>query len=1562
MSVKIEIDIDASKALSDTEKLKQQNQELKNSILETTKAEKEAAIARKDAAAAATLAAKEQLIAIKQQEIAIKAASAETLRMAKEQEIAIKAENSATIKATKEQEIAIKERAQQLKELTAEDKKAAQEKKRLDDEATRAAKEAADVQAFAIGKIMVAYDLFKQGLGLAIDAVKGVANAFVDSVKDAVQFEKALTDIKTIAPTTDMQALSKSLLDVSSAWGVDKITAANAQYDIMSSGITDAGEAFKVFEGAAKLAVATGAQTSETAKTITAAMNAWGISADEVGQVMDSLAITTQDGVVRMSELGPVFGQIASTAAGAGVSLQETNSALAALTLGGAPAAQAGTQLKAILVGLQKPSEELAAAFKKQTGATTQAYIEANGFAKTLEQLKIISGGSSAELFKLFGSAEAVAGILPLLNGQSQNFTKSLDKQNAAIKEGGKVTQEMADIVAQSADFQLNKLSTTISALGVDLAQAFVPAVAAGAKVLVSFVEDIRSFVSENKDSFEQAGKSVKEFIVSFGEIVQAIKQSDEFKISLAAVKDVASATATAVKESANVISSVLAESFRGSTVTIEEFKQVLGLVKLAIITNIENTIRGATVFIGIFIEQIANAVKAIDSLVKGAVNVGKALGIISVETTKAVTANDKFNQTLILSEGLFKKEKDAAKDSTIVIGAYMTQEQKLAKLKEIQAEMGKKNADETIKQNKDKADSAKKSSDEQAKAAKALADAQRAASENEANSYANKTDKLNNYRANFDSFAKGYGEVTKQIQADLKQWTDAEEAALKANTDAVNSNLQTLNENYRRNFDSFAAGDVETQANTAQEIIEIEKRKADEIIKTQKGMWDTAKGLAENAGQAVSSVFQAGLSGTTQIFNGDFLAGISTVVSGLGSALSTAIGDSLGAVGKGLGEAFATAGAIFQATIYTGITVIKEGLSTAFKAVSGGFIADIATDVTGILGSFQSSIESISKGTEALSSFKGESVFGDLSKTIDQFVKGFVKNVPEIVSSFIQNIPRVITSIARGLPEIIRTFAQQLGPIITALVKTIPEMVKALIDSLPVITEALKTELPKLLDSLIENLPALVGALLDSIIDLLPTLLPKILELVVQIILTIIDRIPDIIEAILQFIPILISKIPVIIEAILQKLPEIITSIVDGIPNIIMAIIRAIPMIILAVVNNLPLIIQSLINAIPKLVLTLVSLIINELPSIIENLINGLIEGFPKLVENLWNSIWDGLKNIGGLFGDIAKGIWNAIKSAFNAIGDFLADLFPDMWGKKGTIEKWLGWDLPWVAFAKGGIVDGKARVKGDSPLNDTVPAMLSPGEIVVPRSIVDSGMQGVSGWLQSLTGKQISGISAGAGVGMSGGKERHWNPLGWLEEKANQAGDWLSDTPIIGDIIKGAGGALKWITNAASEGLLGPIISQMPAPIPEIWEFLKKELDPKNMLNIMKDFIIHPIDATKGILQRNYQGLLKPIIRELGFAPTAFEGGISPGGLTMVSPGEMILPPMSSITRPSFNNQDSRMSSNMFNTSQLESRLISLEMTVREIGFALAKTSLRSANLLDEWNSTGIPETRTI
>lgn len=54
------------------------------------------------------------------------------------------------------------------------------------------------------------------------------------------------------------------------------------------------------------------------------------------------------------------------------------------------------------------------------------------------------------------------------------------------------------------------------------------------------------------------------------------------------------------------------------------------------------------------------------------------------------------------------------------------------------------------------------------------------------------------------------------------------------------------------------------------------------------------------------------------------------------------------------------------------------------------------------------------------------------------------------------------------------------------------------------------------------------------------------------------------------------------------------------------------------------------------------------------------------------------------------------------------------------------------------GGHVEGKAKVKGDSPKNDTVHAMLSPGEIVIPRSIAKGSEEQILDFVKHILEKK--------------------------------------------------------------------------------------------------------------------------------------------------------------------------------------------------------------------------------
>lgn len=60
--------------------------------------------------------------------------------------------------------------------------------------------------------------------------------------------------------------------------------------------------------------------------------------------------------------------------------------------------------------------------------------------------------------------------------------------------------------------------------------------------------------------------------------------------------------------------------------------------------------------------------------------------------------------------------------------------------------------------------------------------------------------------------------------------------------------------------------------------------------------------------------------------------------------------------------------------------------------------------------------------------------------------------------------------------------------------------------------------------------------------------------------------------------------------------------------------------------------------------------------------------------------------------------------------------------------------------ALKQGGHVPGKAKVKGNSYSNDTVKALLSPGEVVIPKSVMESGdpVRGAAQFVQAMMSKK--------------------------------------------------------------------------------------------------------------------------------------------------------------------------------------------------------------------------------
>ena len=103
--------------------------------------------------------------------------------------------------------------------------------------------------------------------------------------------------------------------------------------------------------------------------------------------------------------------------------------------------------------------------------------------------------------------------------------------------------------------------------------------------------------------------------------------------------------------------------------------------------------------------------------------------------------------------------------------------------------------------------------------------------------------------------------------------------------------------------------------------------------------------------------------------------------------------------------------------------------------------------------------------------------------------------------------------------------------------------------------------------------------------------------------------------------------------------------------------------------------------------------------------------------IKSIFN--WSGLSI---LFANIAAGIrkifsWNNFKGVFSGVFAGIKSIL-DKLNPVNAAKKVGGW----LGFSQGGFVDGKAHFSGDNAKNDNIPAMLSAGEYVIPRSIAQN------------------------------------------------------------------------------------------------------------------------------------------------------------------------------------------------------------------------------------------------
>ena len=341
--------------------------------------------------------------------------------------------------------------------------------------------------------------------------IAGLAAGMGVALSQYAKFEKRIYNIGTLlgGNREQMKELETGILRLAKSMPVDANELAAGAYDIVSASVKGTANQLAVLEESGKLAVAGLGTVEESADLVTSAINAFGIDAADVNKVTNILFKTVKHGKNTVSDLAQSFGMAAPLINDTGVSLEEMSAATAAFTAAGEPASVAQTQLRSLMLELQKPSKEMIALLDQLGFDTGKFAIENEGLIKVLLKLKDAAKGDQELIGKLYGRIEGLTGAKILTGEGLEKFSEAMEN----MTDGTDELTQMYDLQLESlsALWQLikNHFLDVLKKVGRIISEVFGPEI----EWLRNLLEGLSDETSEVSKVFDQKLRSALTFV-----------------------------------------------------------------------------------------------------------------------------------------------------------------------------------------------------------------------------------------------------------------------------------------------------------------------------------------------------------------------------------------------------------------------------------------------------------------------------------------------------------------------------------------------------------------------------------------------------------------------------------------------------------------------------------------------------------------------------------------------------------------------------------------------------------------------------------------------------------------------------------------------------------------------------------------------------------------------------------------------------------------------------------------------------------------------------------------
>ena len=292
----------------------------------------------------------------------------------------------------------------------------------------------------------------------------GLTNQIRQATLQMKEFSKAVAEIRTISQNAQLTTLEweKGLTRLSNAFGLDVLDVAEAAYQTLSNQVAEGAETFEFLEQAIRFGITTQTSATDSVQLLTAAINAYGLSAKDAEDVAASFFKTIELGRIRGSELGNTFGRVAILGDTLGITLNELQATLTTLTRRGIRTSEAMTQLRGFLLKLVKPTEEMRKLLQELGVDSGEAAIEAFGLSGFLQILEKRTAGSTTELAKFVSRIRGLIAAVGLTGEGFDAYAKDLDEIRNAQESYVTASEIAFDNLGRRADITFQEIANTI--------------------------------------------------------------------------------------------------------------------------------------------------------------------------------------------------------------------------------------------------------------------------------------------------------------------------------------------------------------------------------------------------------------------------------------------------------------------------------------------------------------------------------------------------------------------------------------------------------------------------------------------------------------------------------------------------------------------------------------------------------------------------------------------------------------------------------------------------------------------------------------------------------------------------------------------------------------------------------------------------------------------------------------------------------------------------------------------------------------------------------------------